>query len=102
MAKKSRLTILIFMVFLIGVLVVSIGYVFLNLQPVSKEEKRQIFVVVKGESTSSIAKRLEGVNLIKNEYVFLGVIENGHILFCHSCILRNFSYSRQHKFTYRC
>jgi UPF0755 protein len=51
---------------------VFLGFVFLNLQPVDKNDTQEYaFVVAPGEKTIHIATRLEDKGFIKNKYVFM-------------------------------
>ena len=51
---------------------IFLGFVFLNLQPVDKNDTQNYtFVVAPGEKTIHIAQRLEDEGFIKNKYVFM-------------------------------
>jgi UPF0755 protein len=60
-----------FLVLFILIFIVGFSLIFINNQPVSKEDSNKVFTVKSGESIKSIAQNLQDSKLIRNKYIFV-------------------------------
>lgn len=59
-----------FLALFVLVFITGFSFVFINNQPVSKEDSNKVFTVESGEGIKSIGQNLEDSNLIRNKYLF--------------------------------
>ncbi|MFA5749915.1 MAG: endolytic transglycosylase MltG [Candidatus Shapirobacteria bacterium] len=61
----------LFLSFVVFVVLIFFGFLYLNNQPISSNNSPKVFVIKSGDGIKQISQKLEDSNLIKNKYVFL-------------------------------